>query len=154
MKRFLFTLTLIAAMAIGASAQKAQLQIGYGGYTMMDACDMHDGGPAVNTAWGAVTAGVNFKVAPKFSLGASYTVSSTARKHIESSSISYQRCHVRRAGLRRPGSRAGRLPSEPLSAAFVRKPTRLTRGKNDSRASALRVHWRVCQCVTAAREDE
>ena len=89
MKRFLFTLTLIAAMAIGASAQKAQLQIGYDGYTMMDACDMHDGGPAVNTAWGAVTAGVNFKVAPKFSLGASYTFSSTDRKHIESSNIYY-----------------------------------------------------------------
>lgn len=88
MKKALFTLIAVLAMAIGANAQRAQLQIGYGGYTMMDACDMHDGG-AVNTAWGAVTAGVNFKVAPKFYLGASYTFSSSSYKHTDDANIYY-----------------------------------------------------------------
>lgn len=80
MKKYLLSLVAILAMAFGANAQRAQLQFGYGGYTMMDACDMHDGGK-VNTAWGAVTAGVNFKVLPKFSLGASYTFSSSSYKY-------------------------------------------------------------------------
>lgn len=88
MKKVLFTLVAIMALAFGASAQKAQLQIGYGGYTMMDACDMHDGG-SVNTAWGALTAGVNFKVAPKFWLGASYTFSSSSYKHHDNHNIYY-----------------------------------------------------------------
>ena len=80
MKKVLFTLIAVVALAFGASAQKAQLQIGYGGYTQMDATDMHDGG-SVNTAWGALTAGVNFKVLPKFSLGFTYTFSSADYKH-------------------------------------------------------------------------
>ncbi len=88
MKKILFTLAAIVALALGASAQRAQLQIGYGGYTMMDACDMHDGG-SVNTAWGALTAGVNFKVAPKFSLGATYTFSSSSYKHTDDTNIYY-----------------------------------------------------------------
>ncbi|MDE5650634.1 MAG: hypothetical protein K2I35_06475 [Duncaniella sp.] len=64
----------VLGMAFGAQAQRAQLQIGYGGYTQMDASDMHPGG-SVDNAWGALTAGVNFKVAPSFYLGASYTFS-------------------------------------------------------------------------------
>ncbi|MEE1206959.1 MAG: outer membrane beta-barrel protein [Muribaculaceae bacterium] len=79
MKKILFTLIAVLAMAVGANAQRAELQLGYGGYTQMDACKMHKGG-GVNTAWGALTAGVNFKVAPKFYLGASYTFSSSSYK--------------------------------------------------------------------------
>ncbi len=89
MKRILLTLSLLVALAVGASAQKVQLQLGYGGYTMMDCCDMHDGGADVNTAWGAVTAGVNFKVAKNLSVGASYTFSSSDYKHIDDANIYY-----------------------------------------------------------------
>ena len=81
MKKLLFTLVAIVAFAVGANAQKAHLQFGYGGYTMMDCCDMHDGGSGVNTAWGAVTAGVDFDITRNLNLGASYTFSSTDRKH-------------------------------------------------------------------------
>ena len=88
MKKLLLVLAAVIGLAIGANAQKAQLQIGYGGYTMMDCCDMHDGG-SVNTAWGAVTAGVNFKVTGKFSLGASYTFSSSDYKHSDNANIYY-----------------------------------------------------------------
>ena len=62
MKKILLILCAVLGMAVSANAQ-AQLQIGYGGYTQMDATDMHDGG-SINNAWGALTAGVNFKVAP------------------------------------------------------------------------------------------
>lgn len=79
MKKLLFSLMAVVAIAFGASAQRAQFQIGYGGYTMMDACDMANGGD-VNTAWGAVTAGVNFNVAPNFYVGATYTFSSASYK--------------------------------------------------------------------------
>lgn len=77
MKKYL--LLLVAALGIGvyASAQKTEIQVGYGGYTQMDATDCHDGWNHVNTAWGALTAGVNFKIAPKMWLGPSYTFSST-----------------------------------------------------------------------------
>lgn len=88
MKKVLFTLFAVLTLALGANAQKAQLQIGYGGYTMMDACDMHDGG-SVNTAWGALTAGVNFKVMPKMYLGASYTFSSASYKHTDDVNVYY-----------------------------------------------------------------
>lgn len=80
MKKLIFSLIALVGMSMAASAQKAELQLGYGGYTQMDATDMHDGGK-INTAWGAVTAGVNFKVLPKFWLGPSYTFSSTSFKH-------------------------------------------------------------------------
>lgn len=81
MKRILIALLAIIGLAAGAQAQRANLYFGYGGYTQMDACDMHDGGGKVNTAWGAVTAGVNFQVAPRFQLGPSYTFSSSSFKH-------------------------------------------------------------------------
>lgn len=80
MKRFLLLLAVIATMAVTASAQKAEFYVGYGGYTQMDATDCSDDWPTDN-AWGAVTAGFNFKVAPKFSIGPSYTFSSQSIKH-------------------------------------------------------------------------
>jgi len=82
MKKTLITAALAAALAVPATvaAQKAEIQVNYGGYTQMDATDMHDGWGGVNNAWGAVTAGVNFKVAPKFWIGPSYTFSSTTTK--------------------------------------------------------------------------
>ncbi|MCM1163202.1 MAG: outer membrane beta-barrel protein [Muribaculaceae bacterium] len=88
MKRLIFILCAVMGLAFGASAQRAQLQIGYGGYTQMDATDMHDYG-AVNNAWGAVTAGVNFKVMPSFMLGASYTFSSASYKHADDANAYY-----------------------------------------------------------------
>lgn len=80
MKKLLLALATILAFAISASAQKAEIQVGYGGYTQMDCTDMHDGWGGVNNAWGALTAGVNFQVAPKFWLGPSYTFSSCSTK--------------------------------------------------------------------------
>lgn len=82
MKKLLLSLATIAALSApsAALAQKAEFQINYGGYTQMDATDMHDDWSGVNNAWGAVTAGLNFKVAPKFWIGPSYTFSSTTTK--------------------------------------------------------------------------
>lgn len=88
MKKTLLALIAVIGLAFGAHAQKPQLQIGYGGYTMMDCCDMHDGGK-VNTAWGALTAGVNFKVAKNFYVGGSYTFSSSSYKHTDDANIYY-----------------------------------------------------------------
>ncbi len=90
MKKLLITLVAVLALVLapGASAQRAQLQIGYGGYTQMDATDMHPWGP-VNTAWGALTAGINFKVMRNFSLGASYTFSSASYKHSDDGNAYY-----------------------------------------------------------------
>lgn len=81
MKKILLVLMAVLGLAAASHAQRANLYVGYGGYTQMDACDMHDGGGKVNTAWGAVTAGVDFLVAPKFHLGPSYTFSSSSFKH-------------------------------------------------------------------------
>jgi len=80
MKKFLLVICAVIGIAVSASAQKAQLQIGYGGYTQMDCSNMHPWGD-VNNAWGALTAAVNFNVAPKFMIGASYTFSSAGYKH-------------------------------------------------------------------------
>lgn len=80
MKKFLLALAAVVAFAVSASAQKAELQLNYGGFTQMDATDMHDGWSGVNNAWGAVTAGLNFRVAPKFWIGPSYTFSSCSTK--------------------------------------------------------------------------
>ncbi|MDE7413220.1 MAG: porin family protein [Muribaculaceae bacterium] len=78
MKKLFLTAAMAVAGCMVANAQKTELQINYGGYTQMDAMDMHDNWNSVNNAWGAVTAGLNFKVAPKFWLGPSYTFSSTS----------------------------------------------------------------------------
>ncbi|MBD5375610.1 MAG: outer membrane beta-barrel protein [Bacteroides sp.] len=80
MKKFLLGLIAAVCVAFGASAQHTELQIGYGGYTQMDATDMHNGGK-INTAWGALTAGVNFKLAPKLWVGPSYSFSSSSYKN-------------------------------------------------------------------------
>lgn len=87
MKKYLLMLVVLMATAFTSQAQKAEIYFGYGGYTQMDAMDMHDNWHSVNTAWGAVTAGVNFKVAPKFKIGPSYSISSctTAGGHHHSS---------------------------------------------------------------------
>ena len=88
MKKFLLVMCAVLGLAFGASAQKAQLQIGYGGYTQMDCTDMHDGG-SINNAWGALTAGINFKVAPSFTLGFTYTFSSASYKHHDDANAYY-----------------------------------------------------------------
>lgn len=76
---------LVAAIAVGcataANAQKADLRIGYGGYTQMDGGNYAEA--KTKTAWGALTAEVDFKVAPKFRLGPSYTFSSAGYKHFD-----------------------------------------------------------------------
>lgn len=77
MRKYLLLLVAVFGMSLCASAQKTEIQVGYGGYTQMDATDCHDGWNGVHTAWGAVTAGVNFKIAPKIWLGPSYSFSST-----------------------------------------------------------------------------
>ena len=73
-------MSLILACAMGANAQRTELTIGYGGYTQMDASDCHDGWHGVKNAWGALTAGLNFRVANKLWIGPSYTFSSTTTK--------------------------------------------------------------------------
>lgn len=74
MKKYLLVLVAVIATAFASQAQRAELYFGYGGYTQMDATDMHDDWDHVNNAWGAVTIGVNFNVAPKFWLGPSYSI--------------------------------------------------------------------------------
>lgn len=83
MKKLLLAFVALFGIATAAQAQKAEIQIGYGGYTQQDATDMHMGGPDPQTAWGAVTAGVNFKISPKIWVGPSYSFSSTNWKHYE-----------------------------------------------------------------------
>ena len=81
MKKLLIALVALVGLFGTANAQKANFTFGYGGYTLMDACDYHDGLGKVNTAWGALNVGVNFKVAPNFWIGPSYTFSSSSFKH-------------------------------------------------------------------------
>ncbi len=80
MKKFLLAIATAIAATFGMSAQSADITIGYGGYTQMDATNCHDGWHHVNNAWGAVTAGVNFHVLRNFALGPSYTFSSCTTK--------------------------------------------------------------------------
>lgn len=89
MKKILLVLAAVVGLAVNSSAQNAEVTVGYGGYTQMDATDCHDSWHHVNNAWGALTAGVNFKVMPNFWLGPSYTFSSTTTKGPHHSSIAY-----------------------------------------------------------------
>ena len=89
MKKILISLLAVVAFAINANAQRADLSVSYGGYTQMDASNMHDGWHGVNNAWGALNAGVNFQVTPKLRVGPSYSFSSTTTKGPESSKIAY-----------------------------------------------------------------
>ena len=88
MKKVLIALLAVIGLTISAHAQTS-LQFGYGGYTQMDACDMHDGIGNVNTAWGGVTAAIYFQALPKLQLGASYTFSSSSFKHTDDCNIYY-----------------------------------------------------------------
>ena len=55
----------------------------------MDATDMKDGWDHVNNAWGALNAGLNFRVARNLWIGPSYTFSSTTTKGPHHSNIAY-----------------------------------------------------------------
>ena len=87
MKKVLLALLAVIGITVAAQAQTT-IHLGYGGYTQMDATDMHDGG-AVNTAWGAVTGGIYFQTLPKLQLGLSYTFSSSDYKHADHANIYY-----------------------------------------------------------------
>lgn len=92
MKKILCVIAVAVMSVCGSVSTKAETSIyaSYGGYTQMDACDNHDGWGGVNTAWGAVNAGIDFRVAPKFRIGPSYTFSSTSTKGgPEASHIAY-----------------------------------------------------------------
>lgn len=80
MKKLLIAFALILACATAATAQRTELTISYGGYTQMDASDCHDGWGDVKNAWGALTAGVNFRLTDRLWAGPSYTFSSTTTK--------------------------------------------------------------------------
>ena len=76
--RFLIVLGTVVLAATSVNAQKPiDLRLSYGGYTQMDATDCHDNWSDVNNAWGALNAEVSFNLTNKFSLGPSYTFSST-----------------------------------------------------------------------------
>lgn len=89
MKKLLLALALIASCIAGAHAQRTEITLGYGGFTQMDATDCRDGWRGVNNAWGAVTAGVNYRLTNKLWVGPSYTFSSTHTKGHPHSAIAY-----------------------------------------------------------------
>lgn len=88
MKKILIALMMVVGMVSAAHAQ-SELTVSYGGYTQMDAMDCHQGGPAVEPAWGALNAGFNFKVADNVWIGPSYTFSSTTRKDFTANKFYY-----------------------------------------------------------------
>ena len=96
MKKFFLSLLTLLGVGTAANALTPEFQLGYGGYTQMDVTDMHQGS-AVNNAWGALTAGVNFDIAPSLKAGISYTFSSASYKHVEDANCYY---HVIMANLR------------------------------------------------------
>lgn len=106
MKRLLLAFAAIAGMTLGLNAKSGwDLSVGYGGYTQMDATDMHDDWHGVNTAWGALTVGLNYHINNKLSVGPSYTFSSTTTKGGHNhSNIAY---HVIMLNLRYNYYRAG-----------------------------------------------
>ncbi|MFG6396870.1 MAG: porin family protein [Muribaculaceae bacterium] len=89
MRKILLVLAAVVGLAVNSSAQNTEITIGYGGYTQMDATDCHDNWHHVNNAWGAVTAGVNFRVINNFWLGPSYTLWLHTTMGPPYSSISY-----------------------------------------------------------------
>lgn len=80
LKKLSIALCMVFATASFASAQNTEITASYGAYTQMDATDMHDGWGGVNTAWGALNLGVNFRINNKIWVGPSYTFSSTTTK--------------------------------------------------------------------------
>ena len=89
MKKLLISLLAIVGLTMGANARDMNLSVSYGGYTLMDAADYHDGWHHVNNAWGALNLGFNVKVLPKFWIGPSYTLSTTTTKGEHHSNIAY-----------------------------------------------------------------
>ena len=89
MKRLLLAIAAIASIAFGSYAQKTQLYVSYGGYTQMDATDCHDDWSHVNNAWGAINAGIDFRILPQLRIGPSYTFSSCTTKGEHHSNIAY-----------------------------------------------------------------
>lgn len=90
LKKLLLCCLLAVASATMANAQTKEITASYGGYTQMDASNMHDGWHGVNNAWGALNLGVNFRVSPNIWIGPSYTFSSTTTEGGPShSSIAY-----------------------------------------------------------------
>lgn len=89
-KKLFLATALCLASVVGVAAQKAEITASYGAYTQMDATDMKDGWHHVNTAWGALNLGANFRVTRNIWVGPSYTFSSTTTKGgPEHSSIAY-----------------------------------------------------------------
>lgn len=89
LKKLTLALCLAVAAAGMATAQKAEVTASYGAYTQMDATNMHDHWKGVNTAWGALNVGVNFRVTNNLWLGPSYTFSSTTTSGAHHSNIAY-----------------------------------------------------------------
>lgn len=81
MKKFLLSLVALIGFGFAASAISPTVYAGYGGYTQMDATNMHNGVGPVKNAWGALNVGADFKVLPKLSVGPSYSFSSSQTKH-------------------------------------------------------------------------
>ena len=89
MKKILLGLLTAVGLFTASEAHAFDLTASYGGFTQMDAMDCHDGGSDVNNAWGALNIGADFKVAPGFTLGPSYSFSSTSRKHFSENKFYY-----------------------------------------------------------------
>lgn len=89
MKKLLLILVAVTGLSFAANARGTELQLGYGGYTQMDATDMHGGYGKVKSAWGALTAGINFNVLPNLWIGPSYTFSSSEFKHHDDDNLYY-----------------------------------------------------------------
>lgn len=89
MKRILLILVAVLGLTAASNAQALQFNVGYGGYTQMDATDCHDGGQKVNNAWGALTAGFSLKAMPNLWLGPSYTFSSASAKGNHAKHVDY-----------------------------------------------------------------
>ncbi|MCM1152554.1 MAG: hypothetical protein NC328_02725 [Muribaculum sp.] len=87
MKKLLLALAALFAISLSASAQT--LYVSYGGYTQMDACDNHDHWGGVNTAWGALNAGIDFNIGSKLKIGPSYTFSSASTDGKYCSHVAY-----------------------------------------------------------------
>lgn len=89
MKRLFIALIAVLGITFGSQAREMNLSLSYGGYTLMDAADYHDGWSGVNNAWGAINLSYNVKLLPKFWIGPSYTFSSTTTKGPHHSNIAY-----------------------------------------------------------------
>lgn len=81
MKKLIVSLLVLAGIAAAPAQSSAasnfcELNVSYGGYTVMDAADYADNWNGVHTAWGSVNATMWFNVMPKLAIGPSYSFSS------------------------------------------------------------------------------